>query len=123
MGIVRTLLGTCLGWLLLLAALPAHANHTVVLTDAAPRVALSPYVVYYHDVAAKDSLQVAAHKLAENQFTLLPDESAAFGFQKGAPDDHPMRRPASRRVPTGSTCACSIVRSANCAGCWSSNTR
>jgi two-component system, sensor histidine kinase LadS len=84
MGIVRTLLGTCLGWLLLLAALPAHANHTVVLTDAAPRVALSPYVVYYHDVAAKDSLQVAAHKLAGNQFTRLPDESAAFGFQKGA---------------------------------------
>ena len=34
MGIVRTLLGTCLGWLLLLAALPAHANHTVEIGRA-----------------------------------------------------------------------------------------
>ena len=84
MGIVRTLLGTCLGWLLMLAAVPAHADQTVVLTDGTPSVPLSPYVVYYHDVAAKDSLQVAAHRLAENQFTRLPDDSAAFGFQKGA---------------------------------------
>lgn len=84
MGIVRTLLGTCLAWLLLLVAAPAHANDTVVLTDGTPSVPLSPYVVYYHDAAAKDSLQEAAHKLAGNRFTRLPDESAAFGFQKGA---------------------------------------
>src|SRR5687768_8599769 len=84
MGNVRTLLGTCLGWLLLLAAVPAQADHVVVLTDETPHVALSHYVVYYQDLAAKDSLKVAAHKLAANQFTRLPDESAAFGFQKGA---------------------------------------
>ena len=84
MGIVRTLMGTCLGWLLLLAAVPAHANHSVVLTDETPHVALSSYVAYYHDTAAGDSLQDVAHKLAQNRFTRLPDENAAFGFQKGA---------------------------------------
>ncbi|MFC5578353.1 7TM diverse intracellular signaling domain-containing protein [Lysobacter niabensis] len=80
---MRTLLGICLGWLLL-AAVPARANHSVVLTDATPRVDLSHHVVYYHDVVAGDSLQAAAHKLANNGFAPLPDDSAAFGFQKGA---------------------------------------
>jgi diguanylate cyclase (GGDEF)-like protein len=89
MGIARSLLGRslqgiCLAWLLLLAAVPARASHTVVLTDATPRVALSPYVVYYHDDDARDSLQDAEHKLAGGRFARLPDESAAFGFQPGA---------------------------------------
>jgi len=84
MGMVRALLGICLGWLLLLAATPARASDTVVLTDATPRVPLSAHVTYYHDTAATDSLQDAAHKLAGNRFARLPDESAAFGFQKGA---------------------------------------
>lgn len=84
MGFVRTLAGICLGWLLLLATFPACAGDTVVLTDATPRVALSPDVRYYHDLAARDSLQDVAHKLADGRFARLPDESAAFGFQPGA---------------------------------------
>ncbi|QNP40469.1 sensor domain-containing diguanylate cyclase [Lysobacter solisilvae (ex Woo and Kim 2020)] len=84
MGIARSLLGACLGWLLLLTALPARAADTVVLTDATPAVPLSSHVLYYHDAAAKDSLRDSAHKLANNRFARLPDESAAFGFQTGA---------------------------------------
>ena len=61
MGIARSLLGVCFGWLLLLTALPARAADTVVLTDATPAVSLSPHVLYYHDVAAKDSLRDSAH--------------------------------------------------------------
>ncbi|GAB3095723.1 sensor domain-containing diguanylate cyclase [Lysobacter terrae] len=85
MGIVRLLLGVlCLTALMALSA-PARANHDgVVLTDATARVPLSPHVVYYHDAAARDSLQDAAHKLANRRFAHLPDESAAFGFQNGA---------------------------------------
>jgi diguanylate cyclase (GGDEF)-like protein len=84
MGVMRTLLGTCLGWLLLLAAVPVHANDSVALSDETPRVDLSSHVVYYHDVTAEDSLGVAAHKLANNGFARLPNDSAAFGFQNGA---------------------------------------
>jgi diguanylate cyclase (GGDEF)-like protein len=85
MGIVRTLQGICLGWLLLLGTAHASAHDdAVVLTDSTARVALSPYVLYYHDAAARDSLRDAAHKLAGDAFTRLPDDSAAFGFQKGA---------------------------------------
>ncbi len=80
--VVRALLGTCLGWLLLLSAAPARAAGTVQLTDATPSVALSPYVRYYHDAGARDSLQDVAHKLAADRFARLPDES--FGFQTGA---------------------------------------
>lgn len=84
MGAMRTLLGICMGWLLWLAVVPAHANDSVVLTDATPSIALSPHVAYYHDPGAGDSLQKAAHKLANNGFTRLPSDNAAFGFQKGA---------------------------------------
>jgi diguanylate cyclase (GGDEF)-like protein len=84
MGVMRTLLGTCLGWLLLLAAVPVHASDSVALSDDTPRVDLSSHAVYYHDVTAEDSLGVAAHKLANNGFTRLPNDSAAFGFQNGA---------------------------------------
>lgn len=86
MGKARTLLGISLGWLLLLVAFSVRADHagTVVLTDAKPQVELSPSIRYYHDTAAKDSLQNAEHKLAARQFMHLPNESASFGFQEGA---------------------------------------
>jgi diguanylate cyclase (GGDEF)-like protein len=80
---MRTLLGICLGWLLL-ALVPAHASGSIALSDDTPRVDLAPHVVYYHDPVAEDSLPVAAHKLASNAFARLPDDSAAFGFQHGA---------------------------------------
>jgi len=83
MGIVRTLLAICLGWLLM-AVLPVHASDTVVLGADTSHVALSPYVRYYRDVAAKESPTQMAHRLAEGQFVRLPDDSAAFGFQPGA---------------------------------------
>lgn len=84
MGIARLLLGLCLGCLLLLASSPARAGDMVVLTDATPSVTLSSHVQYYHDAAAQDSLREVAHKLVQNRFVRLPDESASFGFQPGA---------------------------------------
>jgi diguanylate cyclase (GGDEF)-like protein len=80
---MRTLLGICLCWLLL-AMVPVRASDVVALSDDTPRIDLAPHVAYYHDPAAQDSLQAAAHKLAGNAFTRLPNDSAAFGFQHGA---------------------------------------
>ena len=84
MGDWRKLLWTWFGCLLMLAGGSVQARDAIELSDAMPHVALSTHVTYYHDAAGMDSVDDAAHKLANNGFARLPHGDASFGFQTGA---------------------------------------
>ncbi|MGO4220737.1 7TM diverse intracellular signaling domain-containing protein [Lysobacter sp. TAF61] len=48
------------------------------------QTSLSPYLAYYHDVAAGDDVDAVARRLAQGQFAPLPGGQSSFGFRPGA---------------------------------------
>jgi len=86
------LLALVCGWTHARPALPAAA--AAAAADAMPpaleltaensRLALNPYVAYYHDIAGNDGLAEARAHLRQGDFRALPAGNAAFGFQPGA---------------------------------------
>lgn len=63
---------------------PAPPRPILQLDIQTSRLALTPYVSFYHDLDGKDDLAAARGMLESGGFRPLPGDRTAFGFQPGA---------------------------------------